>query len=240
LRSEALHASVRSVTHDVVDQSWLLGRWATSVRKSLAVVSSWISAVIVHWLSWSICTEVSDSVGISSIIEILMNGFIAITVAINFRVSMEGVPETNAMSDFVSCGLVSSSNKVCIHPQSSSVGAGFWVPWEGSESEKGSKDGRGLFGDIKVEESVWGLSVDALHGLNLSVPCGAEWTVSSDFSITRIRDESGVDEVEGEVGSCVVFVDLADLSSDLVLGDWTIVCSSADNSNSDVYDVRTC
>jgi len=196
-------------------------------------------AVIVAWLSWSVSTEVSDVVGSGGSTEILMDGFIAIAVARNFGISVEGVPETNAMSDFVGSSLESSSDVESVHPKSSSVGVGFWVPWEGSKSEEGSEEGGSLSGDIEVEISGWVLSVDALHGLDLGVPCRAEWTVGGDLGITGIWDEGGVDEVEGEVGSTKVFVDLVDLSVDLGLVDRAVSLRCADDGDEDVEVVCT-
>jgi len=169
-------------------------------------------------LSWSVSTEVSDVVGSGGITEILMDDFIAIAVARNFGISVEGVPETNAMSDFVGSSLESSSDVVGVHPKSSGTLGCNWVPWEGSDSEEGSLGSLCLSGDEEVEISGWFLGVGVLQVLDGSVPCVVV-AVCRDGCIGVVGSECGCSDAERQVGSSKVSVDLVDLSVDLGLGE---------------------
>jgi len=150
---------------------------------------------------------------------------------------VEGVPETNAVSDFVGCSLVSSSDIVGVHPKSSSALGCNWVPWEGSDSEEGSLGSLSLSGDEEVEVSCWLLGVEVLQVLDGSVPLVVS-AVCRDGCIGVVGSECGVGEVEGEVGSSEIFVDLVDLSVDLSLGERASGCC-ADDGDKDVDVVRT-
>ena len=50
LDGEILHAIIRSISHDVVEQSRKLAGWNACIIVSFAISSGWVFAIIVSWL----------------------------------------------------------------------------------------------------------------------------------------------------------------------------------------------
>ena len=89
LCSEFLHACVRSVGHDVVEESRLQSRSDVCIRCSTAVRGGWVGAIVVQRLGRSVCAKISDSVGEGVVLEIVVDRLVASRSARHLRISVE-------------------------------------------------------------------------------------------------------------------------------------------------------
>jgi len=208
-----LHARVRSVSHEVVDEIRNQISGDVGEKSSEAISGGWAETVVVHWLSWSVCAEISDIIWSGSGIGFVVNTFIAIAVASDLVDSVESVPETNVVSDFVGSGLLSESDVVGVHPKSSEFGFAFWIPRESSDSKESSASSLSLLGneDVEVDERLF--CGELFNFKDVIVPLRIV-SIRRNLSKTLVCNKVDFSCFKSESSSCEIDVDLTSLVSD--------------------------